>query len=74
VNAESFEINNYVVDTTINNDGSLAVTETIDVVFSESKHGIERLLPQRYEYNETQEEIIDYNNITTNVTKSIYTE
>ncbi len=68
------EPDNYMVDMAINNDGSLGITETIDVQFNEPKHGIERLLPQHYEYNESQDEIVDYSNIVTNVTKSTYTE
>lgn len=74
VAAESFTIDNYMVDMKVTNDWSLAITETIDVQFSEPKHGIERLLPQRYEHNDTQDEITDYNNITTNVPKSTYIE
>lgn len=72
--AESFVIDNYMVDMTIKDNGSLAITETIDVQFSESRHGIERLLPQRYRYDDTRDEIVDYSDITSNVTKSTYTE
>ena len=72
--AESFVIDNYMVDMTIKDNGSLAITETIDVQFSEPRHGIERLLPQRYSYDDTRDEIVDYSDIVTNVTKSTYTE
>lgn len=63
-----------MVDMTIKDNGSLAITETIDVQFSEPRHGIERLLPQRYSYDDTRDEIVDYSDITSNVTKSTYTE
>lgn len=72
--AESFVIDNYLVDMKVNDNGSLAITETIDVQFSQPRHGIERLLPQRYSYDDTRDEIVDYSDITSNVTKSTYTE
>jgi len=64
--AESFVIDEYDVTIAIQSDGSLLVNEVIDVTFSELRHGIERKLPYRYEYNDDQDEILSYNNFSIN--------
>lgn len=42
-----YYINNYHVDMQLNNDGSMAVKETIDVFFTEPRRGIYRSIPTR---------------------------
>jgi len=49
VNAqEAFTIQQYHVDVTVNKDASLDITETIQVYFTESRHGIIRKIPYKY--------------------------
>ena len=43
-----YTIQQYHVDVTVNKDASLDITETIRVNFSESRHGIFRMIPYRY--------------------------
>ncbi len=43
-----FTIKHYQVAVMINKDASLDITETIDVNFSESRHGIFRMIPYQY--------------------------
>jgi len=49
--AEAFYIDKYDIRVHLSNDGVLDVVETIDVVFTEERHGIIRNMPFRY-YNE----------------------
>ncbi len=51
LSAEAFYIDQYDIRVHIANDGTLDVVETIDVVFTEERHGILRNMPFRY-YNE----------------------
>ncbi len=44
-----YTIKHYNVSVVVNKDASLDITETIDVNFSESRHGIYRLIPFQYE-------------------------
>lgn len=74
VMAESFVINQYDVGIGVQSDGSLQVQEMINVTFSEPKHGIERKLPQVYQYSDAQNELIVYDNISINNTYSTYTD
>lgn len=46
--SEAFDISNYFVDMQMNANGSIYITETIEVNFKEQKHGIIRSLPFRY--------------------------
>jgi hypothetical protein len=46
--AESFDITNYFIDIKMNANGSMLITETIDVHFKEQRHGIIRSIPFRY--------------------------
>lgn len=46
--AEYFIIKNYQVKVKVQQDASLDITETIDVTFSEPRHGIYRSIPFRY--------------------------
>ncbi len=49
VNAqEAFTIEHYHVAVTVNKDASLDITETINVHFTESRHGIIRKIPYKY--------------------------
>lgn len=46
--AQGYSIKLYQVNVLVNKDASLEVTETIDVNFTESHHGIFRLIPYKY--------------------------
>ncbi|MEO5944240.1 MAG: DUF2207 domain-containing protein [Ferruginibacter sp.] len=46
--AQGYTIKNYNVQVQLNKDASLDITETIDVNFTESHHGIFRLIPYKY--------------------------
>ncbi|WP_165958251.1 DUF2207 domain-containing protein [Segetibacter sp. 3557_3] len=46
---EAFTISYYKVDVHVNKDGSLDIDETIDVNFTEQRHGILRFIPYKYE-------------------------
>ena len=46
--AQGYTIKLYQVNVLVNKDASLDITETIDVNFTESHHGIFRLLPYKY--------------------------
>ncbi|HOH83919.1 MAG TPA: DUF2207 domain-containing protein, partial [Bacteroidales bacterium] len=46
--SEAFDITNYFVDMQMNANGSILVTETIQVHFTEERHGIIRSMPFRY--------------------------
>lgn len=46
--AQGYRIKLYQVHVLVNQDASLSITETIDVNFSESHHGIFRLIPFKY--------------------------
>ncbi|MBK8712532.1 MAG: DUF2207 domain-containing protein [Niastella sp.] len=46
--AQGYSIKLYRVDVLVNQDASLSITETIDVNFTESHHGIFRLIPYKY--------------------------
>lgn len=48
VNAQGYTIKLYQVQVLVNKDASLDITETIDVNFTESHHGIFRLIPYKY--------------------------
>lgn len=54
--AEAFRIGNYEVVIDVQEDGSFRVRETIAVRFSESRHGIIRSLPYRYQVEDLLEE------------------
>lgn len=43
-----YSIKHYTVNVLVNKDASLDITETIDVEFTESRHGIIRLIPYKY--------------------------
>lgn len=45
---EAFTIDHYHVAVTVNKDASLDVTETINLTFTESRHGIIRKIPYKY--------------------------
>ncbi|MDP4285565.1 MAG: DUF2207 domain-containing protein [Bacteroidota bacterium] len=45
---EAFTITHYNVDAKINKDASIDITETINVHFTESRHGIIRQIPYKY--------------------------
>ncbi len=45
---EYFTISQYNVEVNINKDASLNITETINVHFTEQRHGIIRLIPFKY--------------------------
>ena len=64
--AESFVIDQYDVYVDVQLDGSLQVEEIINVIFSEPKHGIERKLPYRYQYDDNQDEVLNYNYFSVN--------
>ena len=46
---EYFTISKYDVAVTVNKDASLDVVETINVHFTESRHGIIRFIPYKYQ-------------------------
>ncbi|MBU0982432.1 MAG: DUF2207 domain-containing protein, partial [candidate division Zixibacteria bacterium] len=46
--AEYFEIDRFHSDITVQEDGSIDVTETIEVTFSRQRHGIFRAIPYKY--------------------------
>lgn len=48
VRAEAFYIENYDIRMTVNADATLDFIETIDVVFTEERHGLIRRIPYRY--------------------------
>ena len=48
INAQGYTIKLYQVNVIVNKDASLDITETIDVNFTESHHGIFRLIPYKY--------------------------
>lgn len=48
VRAEAFYIENYDIRMTVNADATLDFVETIDVVFTEERHGLIRRIPYRY--------------------------
>ncbi|HQW83509.1 MAG TPA: DUF2207 domain-containing protein [Ferruginibacter sp.] len=48
VSAQGYTIKLYQVNVQVNKDASLDITETIDVNFTESHHGIFRLIPFKY--------------------------
>lgn len=43
-----YSIKHYTVNVLVNKDASLDITETIDVEFTESRHGIIRMIPYKY--------------------------
>lgn len=45
---QGFYIENYDVDMSVLSSGKVLVTETIDVIFTQSKHGIMRNIPYKY--------------------------
>jgi uncharacterized membrane protein YgcG len=54
---QGFTIERFQVDLYLHRDGSFEVREQIHTNFTESKHGIRRLLPYRYEAQEVEGEI-----------------
>lgn len=48
VSAQGFSITQYDIDVAIQENGSLKIRETIDVFFTEKKHGIYKDIPTRY--------------------------
>ncbi len=56
-NAQHFTIEHFHSDIIINENGSVEVTETIEVVFDQSRHGIYREIPFRY-VNELGDKIV----------------
>lgn len=66
VQAEEFTINRFHSDITIHEDASVIVTETIEVTFHESRRGIYREIPVRYQtdYGETMRMPIDVAEVT----------
>jgi uncharacterized membrane protein YgcG len=48
IHAQGFSITQYDIDVTIQENGSLKIRETIDVFFTEKKHGIYKDIPTRY--------------------------
>ncbi len=45
--AQGFNITQYDIDVTIQENGALKIRETIDVFFTEEKHGIYKDIPTR---------------------------
>jgi uncharacterized membrane protein YgcG len=48
IQAQTFNITQYNIDVAIQENGSLKIRETIDVFFTEKKHGIYKDIPTRY--------------------------
>lgn len=48
IGAQGFNITQYDIDVAIQENGSLKIRETIDVFFTEKKHGIYKEIPTRY--------------------------
>lgn len=48
IRAQGFNITQYDIDVSIEENGSLKIRETIDVFFTEEKHGIYKDIPTRY--------------------------
>ena len=46
--SEGFEINRHLVEMEVHEDGSVLVTETLEVEFSQDKHGIYVNIPNKY--------------------------
>ncbi|MCK9612512.1 MAG: DUF2207 domain-containing protein [Bacteroidales bacterium] len=55
---EAFDINNYHTDIIINTNGSCDITETIELTFNDSRRGIIRSIPTRYQYKISQDELL----------------
>lgn len=55
--AEYFSIENYRVDIKVNPSGDFWVEETIDVLFTEPRHGIFRVLPYKYKIDDKVQKV-----------------
>ena len=53
----------YDVTLVIDPDGTLQVTEKIDFVFTDSSHGIERYIPDRYRVDDTYDRVMAIDNV-----------
>jgi hypothetical protein len=54
----------YDVTLVIDPDGTLQVTERIDFVFTDSSHGIERYVPDRYAVDDTYDRVMTIENVS----------